>query len=221
MAPFGKIYTYPGNYRVQRAQVVAALNGLEVTVVEGFKMGETNKSPEFLSKFPMGKVPALECADGFCLAESAAIAQYLASAGPKGSQLLGADPKTQARVSEWLFFSETELSSNLVSLALMSVLKMVPYDEGRYDTCMGSTERACKRIETALAGGKKHLVGDELTLADIMVGGVLFSAFKFFIDAEMRKDLPNTVAWMQNLAEMKEFKDFFGTLEMCETRAKA
>ncbi|RYP19123.1 hypothetical protein DL765_003539 [Monosporascus sp. GIB2] len=221
MAPFGKIYSYPGNFRVQRAQVVAALNGLEVPEAEGFKMGETNKSPEFLSKFPMGKVPALECADGFCLAESAAIARYLASAGPKASQLLGADPKTQARVSEWSFFSETELASNLVTPALMVVLKVVPYDEGRYNTCMGNAERACKRVETALAGGKKHLVGDELTLADIMVAGVLFSAFKFFIDAETRKDLPNTIAWIQNLAEMKEFKDSFGTLEMCETRVKA
>ncbi|RYO86985.1 hypothetical protein DL764_008921 [Monosporascus ibericus] len=220
MAPFGKIYSYPENFRVWRAQVVAALNGLEISVPEDFKMGETNKSPEFLSKFPMGKVPALECADGFCLAEGAAICQYLASVGPKASQLLGADPKTQARISEWSFFAETELGSNLLPLAIMCVLKLEKFDEGRYDKCLGNVERACKRIETALAGGKKHLVGDELTLADIMVAGVLFLTFKFFIDAEMRKGLPNTVAWMQNLTETKEFKDAFGALEMCETRTR-
>ncbi|RYP60346.1 hypothetical protein DL769_008155 [Monosporascus sp. CRB-8-3] len=220
MAPFGKIYSYPGNFRVQRAQVVAALNGLEVSVPEDFKMGETNRSPEFLSKFPMGKVPALECADGFCVAEGAAICQYLASAGPKASQLLGADPKTQARVSEWSYFTETELVSNVVPLAVMCVFKIAPFDEGRYSTCLGNIERACMRIETALAGGKKHLVGDELTLADIMVAGVLFWTFKFFVDSEMRKELTNTVAWIQNMAETKEFKDAFGALQMCETRTK-
>ncbi|RYP60501.1 hypothetical protein DL770_009978 [Monosporascus sp. CRB-9-2] len=221
MAPFGKIYSYPGNFRVQRAQVVAALNGLEVSVPEDFKMGETNKSPEYLSKFPMGKVPALECADGFCLAEGAAICRYLASVGPKASQLLGADPKTQARISEWSFFAETELTTNVLPPFLMCVFKLEPFDEGRYNKHLGNVERACKRVETAVAGGKKHLVGDELTLADIMVAGILFWAFKFFIDAEMRKGLPNAVAWVQNVAETKEFKDVFGTLEMCETRTKA
>ncbi|RYP48242.1 hypothetical protein DL768_005849 [Monosporascus sp. mg162] len=220
MAPFGKIYSYPGNFRVQRAQVVAALNGLEVSVPEDFKMGETNKSPEYLSKFPMGKVPGLECADGFCLAEGAAICWYLASVGPKASQLLGADPKTQARISEWSFFEETELSPSVLPLAIMCVLKIEPFDEGRYNKCLPNVERACKRIETALAGGKKYLVGDELTLADIMVGGILFWTFKFFVDAEIRKGLPNTVAWIQNLAETKEVKDVFGPLEMCETRTK-
>lgn len=220
MAPFGKIYSYPGNFRAQRAQVVAALNGLEVSLPEDFKMGETNKSPEFLSKFPMGKVPGLECADGFCLAESAAICRYLASVGPKASQLLGADLKIQARISEWSFFAENELLTNVLPLALMCVLKYQPFNEALYNTCLANVERACKRIETALAGGKKYLVGDELTLADIMVGGVLFPSFKFFVDAEIRKDLPNTVAWFQNLAETKEFKDVFGPLEMCETRTK-
>ncbi|RYP33845.1 hypothetical protein DL767_004575 [Monosporascus sp. MG133] len=221
MAPFGKIYSYPGNFRVQRAQVAAALNGLEISVPEDFKMGETNRTPEFLSKFPMGKVPALECADGFCLTEGAAICRYLASVGPKASQLLGADPKTQARISEWSFFAENELAANVLPLSVMCIFKLEPYDESRYNTCLANAERACKAIETVLAGGKKHLVGDELTLADIMVAGILFWAFKFFVDAELRKGLPNTVAWIQNVTGTKEFKDVFGPLEMCETRTKA
>lgn len=66
MAPFGTIYTYPGNFRVHRAQVIAALNGLELNIPE-FAMGVTNKTPEFLAKFPLAKVPAFEGADGFCL----------------------------------------------------------------------------------------------------------------------------------------------------------
>ena len=41
-----------------------------------FEMGKTNKSPEYLAKFPMGKVPALETADGKTLYESGAIAYY-------------------------------------------------------------------------------------------------------------------------------------------------
>jgi elongation factor 1-gamma len=39
-------------------------------------MGVTNKSPEFLAKFPFGKIPAFESADGFRLFEGDAIARY-------------------------------------------------------------------------------------------------------------------------------------------------
>ncbi|KAI1073885.1 glutathione S-transferase [Whalleya microplaca] len=221
MAPFGTIYSYPGNFRVDRAQVVAALNGLEVPLAENFKMNETNKTPEFLAKFPMGKVPALECADGFCISEGAAIASYLASAGPKAAQLLGSDPKTQARITEWSYFAENELVSNLLPPVIMAVMKLAPFDEQAYGKHIASLERALKRIELALQGGKKYLVGEQLTLADVMVTGVLFPAAKFFIDAEMRKDTPNVVAYVQGIAGIPEFKKFFGDLVLCETRAKA
>lgn len=186
-------------------------------------MGETNKTPEFLAKFPLGKVPALECADGFCMADGAAICQYLARMGPKAEQLLGNadDPKTQARISEWSFFSEGELISNFLPPAIMVFLKLAPFDETSYNKHLSNIERACGRIETALEGGKKYLVGDTVTLADIMVGGVLIPLFKTFADAEMRKNIPSTVAYVQNLADMEEFKNVYGALEMCETRARA
>ncbi|XXG98944.1 hypothetical protein Hte_005277 [Hypoxylon texense] len=221
MAPFGKIYSYPGNFRVDRALVVAAVNGLEVNLSEGFQMGVTNKTPDFLSKFPMGKVPALECADGFCVAEGAAICTYLARSGPKAAQLLGAaDAKTEAQIAQWSYFAETELIPNMLPPAVMVLMKLIPFDEARYDKCAADTLRALKGIEAALQGGKKHLVGDSLTLADIMVAGPLFAATKFFVDAEMREQVPAVVAWLQGLAALPEFKPL-GELVLCETRVKA
>ncbi|KAI1137817.1 glutathione S-transferase [Hypoxylon sp. FL0543] len=219
MAPFGKIYSYPNNFRVQRAQVIAAYNGLEVPLAEDFQMQVTNKTPEFLAKFPMGKVPAFEGADGFCLAESAAICHYLALSGPKKDQLLGTDPKTQALISQWSYFAENELNTHLFPPAVMVLFKMQPFDEQKYNSSVASLERALKRIEVALQGGKKYLVGDNVTLADIMVAGPLYYGGKFLIDAEMRKDIPNVVAWLKGLAAQPEFKAF-GELVLCETRTK-
>ncbi|KAI1379659.1 glutathione S-transferase [Hypoxylon crocopeplum] len=216
MAPFGKIYSYPGNFRVQRAQVAAAFNGLEVPLAEGFKMGADNASSDFKAKFPLGKVPALECADGFCLTEGAAICTYLARCGPKAEQLIGSDPKTQALITQWIAFSESELNGNITPVAGMVVFKMAPYDEKRYNTCAAGAERALKRIEFALEKSK-YLVGDNVTLADIMVAGILFFGAKFLIDAEMRKSTPKTVAWLQGLAALPEFKAL-GELDLCETR---
>jgi elongation factor 1-gamma len=203
-----------------QAQFVAALNGLEAPYAEDFQMGVTNKSSEFLAKFPLGKVPAMECADGFCITEGAAICEYLAKSGPAADQLLGpsSEPKTQATISMWSFFAENELVSNALTIMLMFVFKMVPYDEARCNTAFASLERALKRVNAALEGGTKYLVGDKLTLADIMVVGVLFPCFKLFVDAEMRKGIPNVVSYAQGLAEQAEFKSTFGALELCEER---
>lgn len=51
--------------------------GLELEEPE-YKHYEDNKKPEFLAKFPHGKIPALECSNGLNLTEGAAIARYRA-----------------------------------------------------------------------------------------------------------------------------------------------
>ncbi|TGJ84164.1 hypothetical protein E0Z10_g4614 [Xylaria hypoxylon] len=218
MAPFGKIYSYPNNLRVHRALIIADLNGLEIEVPTSFATGQTNKAPEFLAKFPLGKVPAFESADGFYLTESVAIATYIAKSGPKAGQLLGTDAKTQALITQWAFFAEGELFQNGFIPIAMTALKIYPLDEQRFKTHVVGLERDLKYLEVALQGGKKHLVGDKLTLADLTVTSVLYYAFKYLVDAELRKDLPNLVAYIQAFADVPEHKKYYGELELCETR---
>ncbi|KAK7913880.1 hypothetical protein PG985_011583 [Apiospora marii] len=223
MAPFGKIYSYPGNFRVQRAQVVANINGLEVEVPADFQM-ESTKTPDFLSKFPMGKIPAFEGADGFCIAEGAAIAMYLAGSGPKAQQLLGgpADLQKRARITEWICFAETELNPQVLPAFVMCVLKYMPYSEAAYENAAKNLERALKRVDQATDGGaKKFLVGEELTMADIMVAGPLFFGQGFLIDQKMREAAPGAIKYLDNLAAMPEFKNVFGEVKKCETRVAA
>merc|ERR1712170_228541 len=74
----GTLYTYPDNFRAQKALIAAKYSGAELTVAKDFVFGESNKKPEFLKKFPLGKVPAFEGSDGVLLTESNAIAYYVA-----------------------------------------------------------------------------------------------------------------------------------------------
>ena len=53
------LYTYPENFRAFKALIAARYSGGDLKVVSDapdFKFGETNKSPDFLKKFPLGKV---------------------------------------------------------------------------------------------------------------------------------------------------------------------
>lgn len=73
---------------------VAAIGGLELEIVADYKHFEDNKKPEFLAKFPHGKIPALEGSNGFNLTEGAAIARYRASSlppNPRSLDVIGND----------------------------------------------------------------------------------------------------------------------------------
>ncbi|KAI0484969.1 glutathione S-transferase [Xylariaceae sp. FL0804] len=219
MAPFGKIYTYPNNFRAHRAQILGKLGGLEVVEAEGFQMGVTNTSPEFRAKFPMGKVPTFEGADGYCVSDNVAISTYVARSGNKAAQLLGAEPKANAKIVEWVTFAENELIANIMPpLYMLYVAKFYPSDPAKYETCVKNADRALKVLEGALSGGKKYLVGDQLTMADVMVVSVLHSAVKHLVDAAWRKELPNTVAYLDGVIASDEAFKVMGDVEKCEKR---
>ncbi|KAI2620791.1 glutathione S-transferase [Xylaria nigripes] len=217
MAPFGKIYTYANNIRIDGAMVLADMNGLEIEFPP-FVYQKTNKTPEFLAKFPLGKLPAFEDADGFHLTESLAIATYLARSGPKADQLLGTDAKTQALIMQWVQFSDGELFNNLAWPIAMLIRKTTPFDKNHFDKSIVGTKRAVKYLEGYLQDGKKYLVGDSFTIADVMVTSYLYPLFKYYFDAEWRKEIPNIVAYFQVSAELPVHKKRYGEPQMCETR---
>ena len=98
MICFQTLYTYPSNFRANKALIAAQYSGFKINIASNFIFGETNKSEAFLKKFPLGKVhvlslfkdeicnllnvnvflkvPAFESQDGECIAESNAIAYF-------------------------------------------------------------------------------------------------------------------------------------------------
>ncbi|KAG0057668.1 hypothetical protein BGZ83_005607 [Gryganskiella cystojenkinii] len=119
----GTIYSYPQNPRVFKAQVVAAYNGLEVTVDDKFVMGTTNKTEEWIAKFGASQVPAFEGVDGTIIIESGAIAYYLAHL-KENSTLIGRSVSEEALIQQWIQFrhliKKTFLVGERVTLADIS-----------------------------------------------------------------------------------------------------
>eukprot|EP00795_Rhopilema_esculentum_P003489 gene3489-1871_t len=54
----GTLYTYKDSFRAFKTLIAAEYSGAKVNVFPNFEFGKTNKSPEFLKKFPLGKRPA-------------------------------------------------------------------------------------------------------------------------------------------------------------------
>ncbi len=142
-----KLYDYlpSGNaYKVRLllTQLGVPFERIELDIVKG----ET-RTPEFLAKFPNGRIPAVEFEDGRRLFESNAILWYLA----EGTPMLPAHPFARARGLQWLFF---EQYSHEPFIAVARFLAMYPQapDERR-----ASLARIMKLGYDALGVMEAHL----------------------------------------------------------------
>ena len=180
-------------------------------------MGKTNRTEDFLSKFPLGKVPAFEGADGTTLFESDAIAQYIAESGPAAAQLIGATPAERARIRQWIAYAQGEVQDYVTQLALWRV-KLAPYNEATETTALSRLERSLNCLETTLQGRTWLADSDKITMADITVASALIWGFSLAIDAEMREKIPTVVAWYERVIEVDGVKEAFGEKKFIEKR---
>ncbi|KAJ5902679.1 hypothetical protein N7495_003207 [Penicillium taxi] len=217
MAPFGTIYSYMPSPRVAKAQAVANINGLEVEVFPDFEFGKTNRTEDFLSKFPLGKVPAFAGADGTNLFESDAITQYIAESGPAADQLVGATPAKRAEIRQWICFAQGEIIDHATKLILWR-LGMGTFDETVEKTSLERLERSLRTLETHL-NGRTWLSSDKIDLGDITVASALIWGFSHVIDAEIRAKYPTTVAWYERVIEVDGVKQAFGKKDFIEKRS--
>jgi elongation factor 1-gamma len=210
----GTLYTYPDNFRAQKALIAAKYSGAQLTVAKDFVFGETNKSPEFLKKFPLGKVPAFEGADGLCLTESNAIAYYVANDELRG----GSDAAARAQVVQWMCMADNEI--------LPAACTWVFPTMGIMQFNKNATERAKEDIKAALKTLNDHLltrtflVGERLSVADIAVACTLLSLYKQVLDPAFRKPFMNVTRWFTTVVNQPHAKDVLGAVPLASKMAE-
>jgi elongation factor 1-gamma len=171
-------------------------------------MRETNRTPEFLAKFPMGKIPAFESTDGVTIFESDAIAQYAAESGPLADQLMGSNAAERAHVRQWICFNNNELQEHLLHLARWR-MGYRPYDEKVEVQALEGLNRALAALETSLKG-KAWVAGTKLSLADISLASCLVFGYKLVIDDEIRPKYPNVLSHFKRVVNTDGVKEVFG-----------
>jgi glutathione S-transferase len=122
--------------------------------------GETH-TPQFLAKFPMGRIPAVEFDDGRRLAESNAIIRYLA----RGSGLLPEDGFAQAKIDELLFWEQYSHEPYVATTRYHIVYLKRSLDQ-REAWRVERGEAALDLMDQMLSQ-RSWLVGETMTVADI------------------------------------------------------
>lgn len=155
-------YLLSGNgYKVRLllTQLEIPFERIELNITKG----ET-RTPEFLHKFPNGRIPAIEFDDGKLLFESNAIISYFA----EGTPFVPIDRFQRAQILQWLFF---EQYSHEPYIASVRYLVMHPDVADTRRTILDSMMRP--RGYDALAVMETHLksrewfVGERYSVADI------------------------------------------------------
>jgi elongation factor 1-gamma len=201
---------------------VALVAGLELTIPVDFELGVSNKSGDYLAKFPLGKIPALETKSGLLLVESQAIAFHIANSAPakKRAQLLGETSEELAEVLQWIWFTEQQLIPTLRSLNLWRY-GLVEYDVEEELVSEGKIKRWLKYFESALES-KDWFAGNGTrpSLADIVAGGTIFTGVQTYLDKQIRSEYPKVFTWFENLKNDKVIGELF-VGDMIEERKRA
>lgn len=165
-------------------------------VAVDFKAGE-HKSPAFLAMNPAGQVPVIEV-DGFYLAESIAIAQYLAE--KFNPSFLGA-PEQKAKGLQWALWIMLNVQAGGLSKMAMPKFTGVADDEG-VEIGRAHVAKHLPILETYL-GAHEYLAGDVFTISDI--DGVVTFGYNAWAGFDMTP-FPNVLAWIARCEDRPAFK---------------
>jgi glutathione S-transferase len=157
---------------------------------------EEAKEPAHLARHPLGRVPVLE-RDGDTLFESTAICLHLADEYPDAGLTGPIGSPERALVYQWAIFAMTEIEP--------AVVEVSRHGQSDPDRAAAGAERfqaAAAAIETAL-DGHDFLVGDRLTVADVVTGGVLALAQR---RTSLTADYPRITAYLEHLMSRPAFE---------------
>ncbi|KAL0952698.1 hypothetical protein HGRIS_006934 [Hohenbuehelia grisea] len=210
----GTLWTTPEQGKGKAIRAVAAFADLKIDLPAQYTHFEDNKKPEFLAKFPHGKIPSFEGADGFKLFEGSSIARYLATLAPN-SGLIPSDPKDAALVDQWVHLAESELE-----VANSTIFWLVKGTIPQYSKPIHTfyAERGLRVLNTL----NKHLetrtyfVGERITLADILIAGVVKVSVSLYADASVRPQIPHVIRHLETIVNHPKLKEAFGPIEYAE-----
>lgn len=199
-----KLYLNVRSPNVQRVRFTAAVLGIELEEKPiDFTKGE-HKSPEFLALNPNGAVPTLVDGD-FVLTESRAIMQYLAAQKPE-SGLLPRDEKQRADVSRWQFWDGSHFSPQVAALVFERVLKnafgLGEPNPAKIEESLVNVRRFAAVLDKRLEG-RRYIVGDALTLADLTIASTLMYAKQADVPIA---EFANVAAWFSRVTALEAWK---------------
>jgi glutathione S-transferase len=164
--------------------------------------GET-RTPEYRAINVMGEVPVLEHR-GHRHSQSGVILDYLASTlgqfGPDGDD-------ERREILRWLLFDNHKLTSYTATYRFLRAF--VANANAAVVAEFGGRAKAAWSVLDAHLDGRRYVVGDRLTIADLSLCGYLFFDDEIGVDWS---DYPHVRAWLSRIAALPRWKHPYGLM---------
>jgi GST-like protein len=162
---------------------------------------DENKTPEFLSLNPNGKIPAIVDPDGpggrpIGLFESGAILLYLAD---KSGQFIPQDAAERWHTIEWVFFQMAGIGPMFGQVGFFHKFAGREIEDKRpLDRYVDESRRLLDVLDTRLEG-RTWLMGEDYTIADIATLGWVRNLIRFYDAGDLVKfdALTRVPAWLE------------------------
>ena len=155
------------------------------------------KRPAYLAIHPLGKVPAIDD-DGFILWETSAIFEYLVAKYSDGALIPPRDTPDGARAIQWIDYGENPLTVIMGEIAAHTFA--MPEDmriPALVDRGREIAPALVNVVERAL-GAEPHILGEQFSAADIMLGfGLNIARYLGFVN----EATPRTSDYCDHLAK--------------------
>ncbi|KAL4071749.1 glutathione S-transferase C-terminal-like protein [Scleroderma citrinum] len=215
MASLGRLWCYPPQRQTKVILAAVAIAGLEIDTPP-FEFRVSNRSPKFLAKFPLGKIPALENDAGFTLVEGALIARYVCSFAPE-SGLLGRDIEEQAHIDQWMHFVEYEISMFSLEIQALHSGCLGAHSKQMFEGLVERQARSLRFLDTYLGSCPSgFLVGGRITLADIALAATTQQAGRVTCGAAERALYSNIFNHYEKVVFDPRVKTAFGEADFVE-----
>lgn len=162
------------------------------------------EDPGFRALTPHGLVPVLED-DGQAVWESCAINRYLAARYGRGTSFWPEDAGARAKTDMWAEWAKTTLCPAFTGPIFWARVRTAARDrnEAALTASIDRFETALRLLEDQL-GANAYVAGDAISLADIVVGHLLFRYFDIDIP---RATFPVVRAYYDRLSARPAYRE--------------
>ena len=178
---------------------------------------DTKKRNTYAQKTPTTTLPFLETKNGN-ISESISIEIFLAK--KHKPEILGSNAFEHAKINQWIEFANCEIQNCAKELIYPIFKGKKPENKGNENDDK-KFKKYLSLLEKEFKKGNKYIMGNKLTLADIVLFRYLRFFFMFYLTEKIRNSLcPKLTLWFENIMNTQEAIEAYGRTLLCKKQLK-
>ena len=178
---------------------------------------DTKKRNTYAQKTPTTTLPFLETKNGN-ISESISIEIFLAK--KHKPEILGSNAFEHAKINQWIEFANCEIQNCAKELIYPIFKGKKPENKGDENDDK-KFKKYLSLLEKEFKKGNKYIMGNKLTLADIVLFRYLRFFFMFYLTEKIRNSLcPKLTLWFENIMNTQEAIEAYGRTLLCKKQLK-